>query len=124
MTLFKFSKSLPSYDSAKVFYVRVDPEISTAEELVRSFYYLLWLPGYFGFNWEALYDCLRDLSWIKLEKVVIVHEGLPNLSREDLGVYLEVLHDSVADWAHDESHELEVFFKEADQVVVEGIMRK
>ena len=120
---FKFSDNLPSYDAAEVFYVRVEPEISLSEELLRSLYYLLWLPGYFGFNWDALYDCLRDLAWIPCRKVVLVHEVLPNLPEEDLKIYLEVLRDSVLDWEGDQAHELEVFFRSADRCIVENILQ-
>ncbi|WP_416383711.1 barstar family protein [Pseudomonas guariconensis] len=71
MLPFKFVDIPPSYDAAEVFYVRIDPSIGVAEELIRALYYLLWLPGYFGFNWDALYDCLRDLSWIPCHKIVL-----------------------------------------------------
>lgn len=50
MLPFKFSEGVPSYDAAEVFYVRIDPGISVPGELLRSLYYLLWFPGYFGFN--------------------------------------------------------------------------
>lgn len=123
MLPFKFFASPPSYDAAEVFYVRVDPEVSLPEELLRSLYYLLWLPGYFGFNWDALYDCLRDLAWIPCRKVVLVHEALPNLPGEDLKIYLEVLRDSVLDWEGDQAHELEVFFRSADRCVVEKVLK-
>lgn len=119
---FKFSDVAPSYDTAEVFYVRIDPEISLPEELLKALYYLLWFPGYFGFNWDALYDCLRDLEWIPCRKVVLVHKTLPNLPEEDLKVYLEVLRDAIIDWAADEEHELEVFFRTADRRAVESLL--
>lgn len=122
MLPFRFFDSPPSYDAAEVFYVRVDPEISLSEELLKSLYYLLWFPGYFGFNWDALYDCLRDLGWIPCRKVVLVHETLPDLPEEDLKVYLEILRDSVLDWGGDQEHELEVFFRSADRCRVEKIL--
>ncbi|WP_434695873.1 barstar family protein [Pseudomonas sp. Z1-14] len=89
---------------------------------MKAFYYLLWLPGYFGFNWDALYDCLRDLSWIPCRQLVLVHESLPRLLRKDLRLYLEVLRDSVLDWAGDEGHEIEVVFKSVDRNMVEGML--
>lgn len=122
MLPFKFLDGSPSYDAAEVFYVRVDPNISLSEELLKSLYYLLWFPGYFGFNWDALYDCLRDLGWIPYRKVVLVHEALPNLPEEDLKVYLEVLRDSALDWGGDQEHELEVFFRSADRWRVEKVL--
>lgn len=117
MLPFTFVKTPPSYDAAKVFYVRIDPTLRITEELIRSLYYLLWLPGYFGFNWDALYDCLRDLSWVPCHKIV------PRLPRDDLKVYLETLRDSVLDWAADDGHEIEVVFRNIDRVVIEGLLR-
>jgi len=122
MLPFKFLDVSPSYDAAEVFYVRVDPKICHQEELLKSLYFLLWFPGYFGFNWDALYDCLRDLEWISYRKVVIVHEALPNLPEEDLKIYLEILRDSVLDWGGDHRHELEVFFRSVDRRRVEEVL--
>ena len=122
MMPFKFFDVAPSYDTAEVFYVRIDPEILLSEELLRALYYLLWFPGYFGFNWDALYDCLRDLAWIPCRKVVLVHEAVPGLPREDLKIYLEVLRDAVLDWKEDEKHQLEVFFKISDRNTVESLL--
>jgi len=124
MLPFKFVDIPPSYDAAEVFYVRIDPSIGIVEELIRALYYLLWLPGYFGFNWDALYDCLRDLSWIPCRKIVLVHVTLPGLPREDLQVYLEILRDAVFDWVGDEGHEIEVVFRETDRLTVEDLLEK
>ena len=84
----KYYESMPSYSAAEVFYVRVDPGISVPDELLKALYYLLWFPGYFGFNWDALYDCLNDFEWIPA-KIVVVHERLPNFVDEDLKIYLK-----------------------------------
>lgn len=122
MLPFTFTENSPSYDASSVFYARIDPETSLADELLRSLYYILWFPGYFGFNWDALYDCLRDLSWIPCKKVVLVHESLPKLNDEDLRVYLEVLRDSVLDWHPGEDHVLEVNFRSRDECVIRSIL--
>lgn len=123
MLPFKFMENPPSYDAASVFYVRIDPGIGLTDELLKSLYYMLWFPGYFGFNWDALYDCLRDFSWIKYRKIVLVHEVLPRLPREELKIYLEILRDSVIDWSGDDRHELEVVFRDSDRVVVEELLK-
>lgn len=124
MLPFKFVDTPPSYDAAEVFYVRIDPSIGVVEELIKALYYLLWLPGYFGFNWDALYDCLRDLSWIPCHKIVLVHAALPELPSDDLQVYLEILRGAVLDWVDDEGHEIEVVFREIDRLTVEDLLEK
>lgn len=121
---FKYFDSIPSYGAAEVFYVRVDPGISRPEELLKALYYMLWFPGYFGFNWDALYDCLTDLEWIPCRKIVVVHECLPGFTDKDLKIYLEVLRDAVASWSGSESHELEVFFRKDDQYAVEVLLAR
>ncbi|WP_083489930.1 barstar family protein [Stenotrophomonas ginsengisoli] len=119
MGAFHFLDGDPVYNSAEVFYVRIDPEISSSDELLRAFYYSLWLPGYFGFNWDALYDCLRDLEWIPQRKVVLVHRGLPKIPQGELKIYLEVLRDAALSWEGENAHDIEVFFDASDQSTVE-----
>jgi hypothetical protein len=41
MSAFKFAESLPSYDAAEVFQVRIDPQISSSDQLLRALHYLL-----------------------------------------------------------------------------------
>jgi RNAse (barnase) inhibitor barstar len=67
-------------------------------------------PEYFGKNWDALSDCLRDLSWIKQQRVIIVHSDLPLSSLDDRSKYLAVLSDCIKDWKAGETHSLVVVF--------------
>lgn len=121
---FKFYNHVPSYDTAQVFYVRLAPNISLLDELLKSLCYALWFPGYFGFNWDALFECLRDFDWIPYKTIVLVHSDLPNLSDRDLKIYLEILRDSVLDWDGDNDHELEVFFRTSDRSKVVELLSK
>ncbi|WP_256214355.1 barstar family protein [Pseudomonas sp. NFR16] len=104
--------------------MRIDPSIGDADELMRALYYLLWFPGYFGFNWDAFYDCLGDFSWLPCRKIVLVHESLPKFSRADLHVYLGILRDSVSDRIGNEGHELEVVVQVDDETMVEALLKK
>ncbi|MFJ3723735.1 barstar family protein [Streptomyces sp. NPDC090045] len=38
----------------------------------REFYDGLGLPDYFGWNWNALHDCLGDLSWLPADQYVLI----------------------------------------------------
>lgn len=122
MSVFKYEDKSVCYGKSAVFLARIDPNIADTDELLRSLYYLLWFPGYFGFNWNALYDCLRDLDWISENKVMIVHESLPGIPDSDLRIYLEVLKDCILDWVNDEKHQLEVYFNEKDQGEIERLL--
>jgi hypothetical protein len=40
-------------------------------------------PGWFGRNWDAFFDCLRDLSWLAGEGHVLLWEQYGGLARAD-----------------------------------------
>lgn len=84
--------------------------INSKEELFRQFSEKLEMPDYFGYNWDAISDCLRDFHWIGQQKIILVHDDLPQLNKHDLSTYLQVLFDAVQDWKEGEEHSLEVFF--------------
>ena len=67
-------------------------------------------PKYFGENWNALSDCLRDFNLIEETNILIVHKEVPNLENEQLSVYIDILKDSVSDWTQEDEHELFVVF--------------
>lgn len=102
--------------------VRVNGDIHSTQQLFDLFYRLLTLPGYFGFNWNALSDCLRDFHWVVERTVVIVHDELPQLPPSEMRTYLSVLRDSVVDWQPWEAHSLQVVFKEEDRANIEAAM--
>lgn len=55
-------------------------------------------PSYFGFNWDALEECLADLSWLNVGKVTLWHEGLPLANDpEQARRYLEILQTAVGE---------------------------
>jgi len=64
-------------------------------------------PDYFGWNWDALLDCLRDLSWIEVDEIAIVHRDIP-LSGADQLAYLSILGNA----AGKEARRLTVVFPE------------
>lgn len=84
--------------------------IDGVEQLFDVLFQVLKLPGYFGFNWNALSDCLRDLSWVPEREVVIVHRELPHLNDDDIKLYLDVLCEAARDWKPSENHKLVIFF--------------
>lgn len=81
------------------FVLRVPAEIRSKADLLAVLASAGHFPDYFGSNWDALQDCLRDLSWIGNRKVVIVHSDLPlRESPAECRIYLEVLQTVLADW--------------------------
>lgn len=53
----------------------------------------LQFPAYFGWNWDALEECLCDLSWLgPVPQIVLLHEDLPLISGSvDQQIYQELL---------------------------------
>lgn len=120
-SIFEFITGEVSYDTKDVFFVKLDPNISTTDELFNALYYTLWFPGYFGFNWNALEDCLSDFEWIGEYQIVIFHSRLPGIPDSDLKVYLEILRDVVIKWRGYDNHQFDVLFNESDRVAIEHI---
>ncbi len=113
LTLFSFGPA--GFNTSDVFYARLSSEIHNSNQLLQALYQLLWFPGYFGFNWDALSDCLTDLSWIREKKVVLEHSRLPSLPESDLIIYLDILRDAVLSWRTGGDHCLEIVFNELDR---------
>ncbi|MFF5853549.1 barstar family protein [[Kitasatospora] papulosa] len=54
-------------------------EISTFEK----FYSALKFPEYFGWNWDAFYDCLRDLQWLSVDYHILIIDSADSALRQD-----------------------------------------
>ena len=58
----------------------------------------LQFPGWFGSNWDALEDCLGDLSWSKAGGHVLLFEGAADLPADERGILLDILASAAASW--------------------------
>ena len=56
-------------------------------------------PRWFGGNWDALEDCLADLSWSKAGGHVLLIEGAAGLPADERGILLDILASAAASWA-------------------------
>jgi RNAse (barnase) inhibitor barstar len=102
--------------------VRVGADISTRDELLDQIAIGLRFPEYFGRNWDALDECLRDLHWIEAMRIVIVHDSLPSLSDNLLRIYIKILARAVQDWRQDKRHEVIVVFPANSEAHVREIL--
>lgn len=73
--------------------VRIDAQEALFEGIAKA----LDFPAWFGRNWDALEDCLGDLSWRGAEGSVLVFDGYPD--GDALGVLLDVLRSSAEYWS-------------------------
>lgn len=107
------------------FVASLPAEIAHKEDLLHHLAEVLRFPGFFGQNWDALHDCLGDLSWIEKPNVALIHRDLPQLEAAELSTYLEILSTAVnqsqQSMGHD-SRKLIVYFPEACRPVVDRIL--
>ncbi|AGL14312.1 barstar family protein [Actinoplanes sp. N902-109] len=62
----------------------------------------LLVPRYFGWNWDALSDCLRDLNWLPAEQYLVVVENAARLLSDNLAdrhTLFRMLDRAVRHWA-------------------------
>jgi hypothetical protein len=71
--------------------------IDARENLFDSMARALGFPDWFGRNWDALEDCLSDLSWRQGSGHVLIFSGYP--AGDALGVLLDVLRAAAQYWA-------------------------
>ena len=99
---------------APVFTVELSPGIAGKPQLLEELSKRLSFPGYFGENWDALEECLRDLSWLPPGVIVVKHAGLPLAGDSpNLATYLSILADAVRAWSASSERELVVVFPAA-----------
>ena len=81
--------------SNEVFVAEIDP-VTSKSELLNEFNTKLNFP-YFGFNWDALEENLRNLCWIQQKNIFIVHKGL-YLPTKDYEIYLSIAKNCAQFW--------------------------
>jgi len=68
------------------------------EALLARLAQALGFPEWFGGNWDALEDCLADLSWRAGAGHVLLIERPGDLPLDDLGVLIDVLAAAAEHW--------------------------
>jgi hypothetical protein len=85
--------------ASPVLIAEVPSGIATKRGLLDQLSSGLRFPDYFGFNWDALEECIRDLSWIPPGPVVLRHSDLPLVGDvANSQTYLSILSDAVDEW--------------------------
>ncbi|MFE7594633.1 barstar family protein [Kitasatospora sp. NPDC057512] len=93
---------LPS--SGTTFVARLDgAELGDEQRLFEQLSIHLRLPAYFGWNWDALADCVRDLAWVPADHYLLVIERSALMLRdhpEDRATLLRILDTAGRHWGH------------------------
>lgn len=95
--------------------------IESKNDLLAKISEGLQFPGYFGHNFDALYDCLCDLSWLRKNKITIYHDEIPKI--KEIKCYLEILVDATLKWEDIKSKSLFIYFPEESKKTIEDIIR-
>ena len=98
--------------------------ITSQDELFKVLAQKLKLPDYFGHNWDALDEVLRDFHWLKPGQITIDHEDIPALPEKELTSYIDVLAYAVDDWHETDTYKLIVRFPKNAESRIEEIVHK
>jgi len=77
-------------------------DVAAKDALLERFAAALAFPAWFGGNWDALEDCLGDLSWREDRGRLLLIEGFESLastSRDDFRILLDLLGDVAQHWS-------------------------
>lgn len=89
---FEFAPDRPSADETTRV-VRIPAGLNRKRRVLAEYARQLPLPEYFGWNWDAFEECLRDLTGLEgVRQVIILHRDVPfPRSPEMRRVYLSIL---------------------------------
>jgi hypothetical protein len=110
--------------SAGAIAARVPRGVRSKQKLLAILADKLHFPGYFGHNWDALEECLRDLSWLQEGRdVAIIHHDLPfGAGGEHRATYVAILASCAQSGAN--GRKLSVVFPPAAQADVQSLVER
>lgn len=121
---FRFVDDPATWTDREARVVRIARGVRSKRALLTEYARQLRLPDYFGWNWDALDECLRDLHWLPdVRRIALLHDGLP-LHRGSRGrrTYVQLLQGAVAAWAAGDQHELIAVFSAAARDEIAGLL--
>jgi hypothetical protein len=96
--VYRVARSAEVVEAAREAGLRLETvPFSAKPALLTSIAAALAFPDWFGENWDALEDCLTDLSWSEASGHVLLFEGAG--PGDDFGVLVDVLQTAAQYWA-------------------------
>jgi RNAse (barnase) inhibitor barstar len=94
---FEFVDDLSGFRAPNSLVVRLDGRLRRKRDLLRALASGLKFPKYFGHNWDALEECLSDLSWLGQQSgIVLVHKYMPLADMGQRRTYTDILRQAQA----------------------------
>ncbi len=74
--------------------------VAGKSDLMKAFAKALRFPHYFGYNWDALNECINDLAWLSASSYVLVLRDLDAmvLTDEDFANLVDILQHAAKEW--------------------------
>lgn len=89
---FEYISDVTGFRASNAFVARLGGPLRRKRDLLRAVAANLKFPNYFGYNWDALEECLRDLSWLPVdETIILLHERLPLADERQRTIYIDIL---------------------------------
>jgi hypothetical protein len=77
---------------AQTFVLHVPKGVQSKSELLSWYEEAGKFPDYFGRNWDAFEELLRDFSWIEQPRIFIIHQDLPlRTDKREFRTYIQIL---------------------------------
>lgn len=109
---------LAAADETGVDVARIDAREHVLESIAKA----LEFPAWFGRNWDALEDCLGDLSWRQGRAHVLLFDAYPG--GDDFGVLLDVLRTTAQYWTERGRAFFAVFVDPARRLALPDLYRE
>jgi RNAse (barnase) inhibitor barstar len=104
--------------------VNVPARLTSKKALLATLAAQLRFPDYFGENWDALEECLSDLSWLPVGPVIVIHADLPLINDiRNAKIYVVILRDAVRKMSKLDDHPLSIVFPDRCRDQVSWLLR-
>ena len=74
--------------------------IKNKQDILETFKQIFQFPDYFGYNWDALEECINDLNWLnsKAYLLILINPDKMQLTEEDFQLLFSILLNSANNW--------------------------
>jgi RNAse (barnase) inhibitor barstar len=74
--------------------------IKNKQDILETFKQIFRFPDYFGYNWDALEECINDLNWLnsKAYLLILINPDKMQLTEQDFQLLFSILLNSANNW--------------------------